>query len=233
MRFARTISTTARQRLRSAARLRVLSGMESRLAELDIPAPLQIMLSNGGTTTVEEASRLPVRLVESGPAAGALVAAHYARMLGESHVLAFDMGGTTAKLCAIEHGQPTVGSGLEVARVHRFKRGSGLPLRAPSIELIEIGAGGGSIARIDDLGLLTVGPDSAADPGPACYRLGGRLPTVTDADLVLGYLNPDTSWAAKWRWTSRQRSARSTPRSPAARMQAIEVAAGIHDVVQR
>ncbi|MEZ4524112.1 MAG: hydantoinase/oxoprolinase family protein [Thermomicrobiales bacterium] len=228
-RFSTTVANAYVQPLASG----YLSGMESRLAELDIPAPLQIMLSNGGTTTVEEASRLPVRLVESGPAAGALVAAHYARMLGESHVLAFDMGGTTAKLCAIEHGQPTVGSGLEVARVHRFKRGSGLPLRAPSIELIEIGAGGGSIARIDDLGLLTVGPDSAgADPGPACYRLGGRLPTVTDADLVLGYLNPDYFLGGEMALdVAAAVSAIDAEISGRLGMQAIEVAAGIHDVV--
>ena len=188
--YERFSTTTANAYVQPLAS-RYLLEMTNQLGNLGIPAPLQIMLSNGGTTAAVEATRVPVRLVESGPAAGALIAAHYARILNEPFVLAFDMGGTTAKLCAVEDGQPTVGSGLEVARVHRFKRGSGLPIRAPSVELIEIGAGGGSIARIDELGLLTVGPDSAgAEPGPACYGLGGKLPTVTDADLLLGYSEP-------------------------------------------
>jgi N-methylhydantoinase A len=135
---------------------------------------------------------VPVRLVESGPAAGALAAARAARQAGEDRLLSFDMGGTTAKACVIDRGEPLLAREFEVARADRFKKGSGLPIRVPVIELIEIGAGGGSVARLDRMNLLKVGPDSAgADPGPACYALGGREPTVTDADLVLGYLDPD------------------------------------------
>jgi N-methylhydantoinase A len=153
---------------------------------------LYMMLSSGGITTLDTAAKFPVRLVESGPAAGAMAAVFYGALLGERDLLAFDMGGTTAKMCLIRDGQPAMASTFEIARVHRFKRGSGLPVRVPTIELMEIGAGGGSIARVDELGLLKVGPDSAgADPGPACYGLGGVEPTVTDADAVLGYLNPD------------------------------------------
>jgi N-methylhydantoinase A/oxoprolinase/acetone carboxylase beta subunit len=153
---------------------------------------LYLMLSSGGITTLDTAARFPVRLIESGPAAGVLAAIFYGNKIGERNLVSFDMGGTTAKMCVIKHGQPTMSDDFEVARVHRFKRGSGLPVRVPTIELIEIGAGGGSIARIDELGLLKVGPESSgADPGPACYGQGGTQPTVTDADLLLGYLNPD------------------------------------------
>ncbi len=226
-------STTAANAYVQPLAARYLNVMAEHLRDAGITAPLQIMLSNGGTTTAGEAARLPVRLVESGPAAGALIAAHYARLLGENHVLAFDMGGTTAKLCAVDAGQPAIGSALEVARVHRFKRGSGLPIRAPSVELIEIGAGGGSIARIDELGLLTVGPDSAgADPGPACYGLGGALPTVTDADLALGYLNPDYFLGGRMSLNAHlATNALDTSLGEALKLPTVEIAAGIHDVV--
>ncbi len=151
-----------------------------------------LMQSSGGTTSVETAARFPIRLLESGPAAGALAAAFYGEQVGVRNLLSFDMGGTTAKACLIDDGQPGVASSLEVGRVHRFKRGSGLPVKMPVIDLIEIGAGGGSIASINELGLMVVGPESAgADPGPACYGQGGSRPTVTDANLVLGYLSPD------------------------------------------
>src|SRR5947209_2501038 len=154
-------------------------------------AALFIMLSSGGTATVDTARRFPIRLVESGPAAGALAASYYGTLTGRPNLLSFDMGGTTAKACIIDNGEPLISPDFEVARVYRFKRGSGLPVRVPVIEMIEIGAGGGSIARVDSLGLLKVGPDSAgAEPGPACYGRGGTLPTVTDADLILGYLDP-------------------------------------------
>src|SRR5204863_7534526 len=130
--------------------------------------------------------------LESGPAAGALAAAHHGVQAGYPDLLSFDMGGTTAKLCAIEGGQPLTAHEFEVDRVYRFRRGSGLPIRIPVIDMIEIGAGGGSVARVDSLGLLKVGPDSSgADSGPACYRQGGMEPTVTDADLILGYLDPN------------------------------------------
>ena len=171
---------------------RYLEDLERRLAEHEIPGQLYIMQSSGGIALPPLARRLPVRLVESGPAAGALAAAQAARERGEPKLLSFDMGGTTAKACVIDDGAPLVGREFEVARADRFKKGSGLPIRVPVIEMIEIGAGGGSIARVDRMGLLKVGPDSAgADPGPACYNLGGRLPTVTDADLLLGYLDAE------------------------------------------
>ena len=171
---------------------RYLEDLERRLAALGIDGQLYIMQSSGGTALPPLARRLPVRLVESGPAAGALAAAQAARERHEPKLLSFDMGGTTAKACVIDDGVPLVGREFEVARADRFKKGSGLPIRVPVIELIEIGAGGGSIARVDRMGLLKVGPDSAgADPGPACYTLGGRHPTVTDADLLLGYLDAE------------------------------------------
>ncbi len=166
--------------------------LERKLADLGIGGQLYIMLSSGGIALPGTAKRVPIRLVESGPAAGALAAARAARLAGESRLLSFDMGGTTAKACVIDGGEPLVAREFEVARADRFKKGSGLPIRVPVIEMIEIGAGGGSIARVDRLGLLKVGPESAgADPGPASYALGGREPTVTDADLLLGYLDPD------------------------------------------
>src|SRR5881397_3044136 len=171
---------------------RYLEDLERRLAALGIDGQLYIMQSSGGIALPPLARRLPVRLVESGPAAGALAAAQAARERGEPKLLSFDMGGTTAKACVIDDGVPLVGREFEVARADRFKKGSGLPIRVPVIEMIEIGAGGGSITRVDRMGLLKVGPDSAgADPGPACYNLGGRQPTVTDADLLLGYLDAD------------------------------------------
>jgi N-methylhydantoinase A len=171
---------------------RYLEDLERRLAELGVPGQLYIMQSSGGIALPPTARRLPIRLVGLGPAGGALAAALAARHRGERRMLSFDMGGTTAKACVIDDGAPLVAREFEVARADRFKKGSGLPVRVPVIEMIEIGAGGGSIARVDRLGLLKVGPDSAgADPGPACYNLGGRLPTVTDADLLLGYLDAE------------------------------------------
>ena len=171
---------------------RYLENLEARLHGLGIPGQLYVMQSSGGIALPPLARRLPIRLVESGPAAGALAAAQAARERGDSRLLSFDMGGTTAKACVIDGGAPLVACELEVARADRFKKGSGLPIRVPVIEMIEIGAGGGSIARVDRMGLLKVGPDSAgADPGPACYNLGGRQPTVTDADLLLGYLDAE------------------------------------------
>jgi N-methylhydantoinase A len=171
---------------------RYLDDLERKIADMGIAGGFYIMLSSGGIATPATAKRVPVRLVESGPAAGALAAARAARLAGEDRLLSFDMGGTTAKACVIDRGEPLLAREFEVARADRFKKGSGLPIRVPVIELIEIGAGGGSMARLDRMNLLKVGPDSAgADPGPACYALGGREPTVTDADLVLGYLDPD------------------------------------------
>ncbi len=166
-----------------------LDGIRDKLAALDIVAPLSLMLSSGGFTHIAEAKSAPVHLLESGPAAGALAAAHLGK--GEPRLLAFDMGGTTAKLCIVDDGVPLVAQGFEAGRTRRFMEGSGLPIRVPSVDLIEIGAGGGSIAHPDSIGLLKVGPQSAGSvPGPACYGLGGAEPTVTDANLVMGVLNP-------------------------------------------
>ena len=151
-----------------------------------------IMMSNGGVLGTETASRFPVRMMESGPAAGALVASYYAERLGLDRLLSFDMGGTTAKACLIEDRKPTVTGLFEVDRMYRFKAGSGMPVIIPAIDMIEIGAGGGSLASVDALGLLKVGPRSAgSEPGPACYGRGGENPAVTDADLVLGLLDAD------------------------------------------
>ena len=164
--------------------------LERELAERGVDSQLLWMTSSGGVVPSSMASRTPVRLIESGPAAGAVAAANYAREAGERSVLSFDMGGTTAKLCLIPNGQPMVANELEVARHERFRKGSGFPLKIQSIHMIEIGAGGGSIAAKNKLGLLAVGPRSAAAaPGPACYGRGGLEPTVTDADLLLGYLD--------------------------------------------
>lgn len=171
---------------------RYLERLDHELTSAGYQHALYIMLSSGGITNLDTAAKFPVRLTESGPAAGALAAVYFGKLTGNHDLVSFDMGGTTAKMCLIREGKPSMSDMFEIARVRRFKRGSGLPVRIPTIELIEIGAGGGSIARVDELGLLKVGPDSAsADPGPACYGQGGTRPTVTDADAVLGYLNPD------------------------------------------
>src|SRR5918999_2688357 len=169
-----------------------LAQLDARLKKIGFAGSFFVMLSSGGIATRETASRFPVRLLESGPAAGALAAAQAGVSSGHRDLLSFDMGGTTAKLCVIDNGQPLKAHEFEVDRVYRFRKGSGLPMRIPVIDMIEIGAGGGSIAHVDSLGLLKVGPESAgADPGPVCCRLGGMNPTVTDADLLLGYLDPD------------------------------------------
>ncbi|MDQ6659913.1 MAG: hydantoinase/oxoprolinase family protein, partial [Chloroflexota bacterium] len=169
-----------------------LRKLQTRLKRIGFDGSLFLMISSGGIVTVETAIRFPIRLLESGPAAGALAAASYGAACGYADLLSFDMGGTTAKFSVIDQGQPLTALDFEVDRRYRFKKGSGLPVKVPVIEMIEIGAGGGSIAHIDPLGLLKVGPGSAgAEPGPACYGYGGTEPTVTDADLVLGYLDPD------------------------------------------
>jgi N-methylhydantoinase A len=170
---------------------RYLRELESRLNKLGFDGHFFLMLSSGGIATVDTAVEYPVRLLESGPAAGALAATLYGSHAGLKELISFDMGGTTAKIAVISDGRPLIAHEFEVDRRYRFKKGSGLPVKIPVIEMIEIGTGGGSIARIDAMGLLKVGPDSAgAMPGPVCYGRGGTEPTVTDADLVLGYLDP-------------------------------------------
>jgi N-methylhydantoinase A len=169
-----------------------LRRLSDRLAQEGFPNAPLIMLSSGGVVGADTAGRHPVRMIESGPAAGALAACHYCEVLGIDRLMSFDMGGTTAKACLIEERQPLITGLFEVDRRYRFKEGSGLPVTIPSIDMIEIGAGGGSIAHVDALGLLKVGPESAGSaPGPACYGRGGTAPTVTDADLVLGLLDAD------------------------------------------
>lgn len=169
-----------------------LTRLRARLREAGVLGQLYVMQSSGGLSEVGTAARYPVRCVESGPAGGALAAAHYGALLGQRQLLSFDMGGTTAKAAIIADGEPLVAPEFEVDRGYQFKKGSGLPVKVPVIEMIEIGTGGGSIARVDDLRRMRVGPESAgARPGPACYGLDGRDATVTDADLVLGYLDPD------------------------------------------
>jgi N-methylhydantoinase A/oxoprolinase/acetone carboxylase beta subunit len=194
------VSTTAANAYVQPLMARYLAQLAEAFQRAGAGGGFFVMSSNGGSLSLELARQFPVRLVESGPAAGVSIATHLARRLDKPNVLAFDMGGTTAKISLITGGEPTRTSELEVARVRRFQKGSGLLLKAPAVELIEIGAGGGSIAHIDALGLLAVGPDSAgADPGPACYGRGGRAPTVTDADLLLGYFNADYFLGGKMR----------------------------------
>jgi 5-oxoprolinase (ATP-hydrolysing)/N-methylhydantoinase A len=170
---------------------RYLGRFQSELKRLGFHGDFWLMQSAGGLVPVDVARAFPVRLLESGPAGGALASTWFGKAAGKDSVVAFDMGGTTAKTCLIENGRPQITSMLEVGRVHRFKSGSGLPVKVPVADMIEIGAGGGSVASVNDLGLLQVGPHSAgADPGPACYGLGGEQPTVTDASLLLGYYDP-------------------------------------------
>ncbi len=189
--YDRTSTTLANVYVQGLAE-RYLGRLRERLIAIGAKGGLFIMQSNGGLCEVDTAARYPVRLIESGPAAGALAAAHYGKLLGYEDLLSFDMGGTTAKSCFIVAGEPLIAPEYEVARQYQFKKGSGLPIKVPVIEMIEIGTGGGSLARIDALGRIQVGPQSAgAEPGPVCYGRGGTEPTVTDADLVLGYLDPE------------------------------------------
>ena len=170
---------------------RYLDRFDASLRERGLRCPLLLMLSSGGLTTVETAKRFPVRLMESGPAGGAIFAGAIARANRLDKAMSFDMGGTTAKICLLDGGSAQTSRRFEVARAYRFRKDSGIPLRIPVIDMVEIGAGGGSIAWIDELGRLSVGPESAgAQPGPACYDFGGREPTVTDANVVMGRISP-------------------------------------------
>jgi len=171
---------------------RYLNKLIKRLSTIGFNGNFFIMLSSGGITSIETAKDFPVRIIESGPTAAVIASQYYGQMFNIKDMFCFDMGGTTAKSCLIQDGHAGLVSTFEVGRVQRFQKGSGLPIQVPVVDLMEIGAGGGSIAKISNLGLLQVGPESAgADPGPACYKQRGDDPTVTDADLVLGYLDPD------------------------------------------
>jgi N-methylhydantoinase A len=168
-----------------------LGRLEGRLRDAGADCPIFLMHSGGGIISIESAAEYPVRLVESGPAGGAVFAAHIAARYGLDKVLSFDMGGTTAKICLIKNGAPKTSRVFEVARSYRFKKGSGMPISIPVIDMVEIGAGGGSLAHVDALRQIRVGPESAgSEPGPACYGRGGTRPAVTDADLILGKLDP-------------------------------------------
>ena len=169
-----------------------LGRLKGRLNSEGARCPIFLMHSGGGIISLENAAEFPVRLVESGPAGGAVFAAHIAARHQIDKVLSFDMGGTTAKICLIKDQTPKTARVFEVARSYRFKKGSGMPISIPVIDMVEIGAGGGSLAHVDSLRQIRVGPESAgSEPGPACYGRGGTRPAVTDADLVLGRLDPD------------------------------------------
>jgi N-methylhydantoinase A len=193
-----------------------------------------MMLSNGGVVSADEAARAPIRLVESGPAAGALAGAWFAERLGEPRLLCFDMGGTTAKACLIDGAEPELTTTFEVARVYRHKKGSGFPVSVPSVDLVEIGAGGGSIAHVDHFGLLKVGPSSAgADPGPASYGRGGSEPTVTDADVVLGLIDPDAFLGGDMPLDASAAAAALAGVAGRLGLDAVETAAGVHELVNQ
>jgi len=186
-RFSTTVANAYVRPLMASYLLR----LRDQLKEMKLSAPLFLMMSGGGLTTLETAARFPIRLVESGPAGGAILAAQIAAECALPHVLSFDMGGTTAKICLLTDGEPERARKFEIARAYRDMKGSGIPVRIPVIEMVEIGAGGGSIARVDKLSRITVGPDSAGStPGPVCYARGGTEPAVTDANLALGKIDP-------------------------------------------
>ena len=190
MREYERLSTAACNAYVQPLMARYLRALETSLADAGVAAPLLLMTSGGGLCSLETAVRFPIRLVESGPSGGALLSATVAAQRGDREVLSYDMGGTTAKICLIDDFTPQTARNFEIARAARFMKGSGMPIRIPVIEMIEIGAGGGSIARIDELERITVGPDSAgSEPGPACYGRGGESATVTDGDLLLGRLD--------------------------------------------
>lgn len=230
--FERT-STTVANAYTQPLMEKYLSILQDELHKMGCAGSLYVMLSNDGITTGETAQKFPVRVIESGPAAGAIAAAFYCETLGLDRALSFDMGGTTAKTCLIEEGKPTTTTGFEVAKVYRFKKGSGLPIGLPVIDMIEIGVGGGSIASIDRMGLLKVGPRSAgANPGPACYNRGGADATVTDANLVLGYLNPGYFLGGEMRLEeTHAREAIDRNIGKPSGMKLVDAAWGIHQVV--
>ena len=210
-----------------------LEKLSSRLIALGFKGKLYIMLSSGGITSIETARKFPVRIIESGPTAAVIASQHYGSLFQIKDMFCFDMGGTTAKSCLIQKGQAGMVSTFEVGRVQRFKKGSGLPIQVPVVDLMEIGAGGGSMAKISNMGLLQVGPESAgADPGPVCYGKGGANPTVTDADLVLGYLDPEYFLGGSMALdkSAAENAIRETIAKPLGTT-LVEAAFGIHDLI--
>lgn len=229
--FERTSTTAANAYIQPLAN-RYLSLLETRLRELGVTSPLLMMLSNGGLSHLGEARRAPIQLLESGPAAGAIAAAYFSKRSKVADVLALDMGGTTAKLSIVEDNEPLIAYAFEAGREKRFAPGSGLPLNISTVELIEIGAGGGSIARVDSLNLLKVGPLSAgAMPGPACYMRGGSAPTVTDANLLTGSLDADTFAGGTMKLNPDAAAASLAPITRSLAMAQEQVASGVLAIV--
>lgn len=212
---------------------RYITDLRQKLVGMGLQGPLNVMLSGGGIASLDVAQETPIQMIESGPAAGAISGAYYGKLTSSKSVIAFDMGGTTAKMCLIENGEPEHSNSFEAGRVKRFCHGSGLPLKVPVIDLIEIGAGGGSIAYIDAMGLMKVGPASAgSEPGPVCYGQGGEEPTVTDADLLLGYLSPDYFLGGEMPLEmDLVRTAIDKKLSQQTGLSVIEAASGIHAIV--
>jgi N-methylhydantoinase A len=232
--YERTSTTVANAYIQKKVR-HYITGLAEGLRARGLEVPLQIMQSNGGFAGADATSTFPVRMVESGPAAGTLSAIFHGRRAGYHRLVSFDMGGTTAKIAVLTGDTPPLTNEFEVARVHRFKAGSGIPLRCPSVALNEIGAGGGSIAYIDSVGLLRVGPRSAgADPGPVCYGRGGTEPTVTDADMILGYLDPEY-FAGGSILLDRRAAERAVRESLSTQLciDLVRAAWGIHDIVNQ
>ena len=226
------VSTTVANAYVQPFAARYVAQLADALAAAGFRRGLYLMLSDGGVTVPEVAVRVPIRLLESGPAAGALAAARYGDTLGLRDLIAFDMGGTTAKACLVHNGAPSRAASFEVGRADRTKRGSGIAVRIPTVEMMEIGAGGGSLAHIDDLGLLKVGPQSAgADPGPACYGLGGERPTVTDANLLLGYMADGAELGEGLRLDRALAARAIAPLTGAAGRSTEATAAGIYQIV--
>ncbi|WP_322102305.1 hydantoinase/oxoprolinase family protein [Paraburkholderia sp. J41] len=229
--FERTSTTVANAYVKPIV-AKYLHELENRIARIQEGIPLRVMVSSGGFTSAKAGAESPILLLESGPAAGVLSALNTAYQNEVKRVLAFDMGGTTAKACVAVDGEPPVAHSFECARVERFKRGSGLPILIPSIELIEIGAGGGSIAYCNRLGLLNIGPESSGSvPGPACYARGGTDATVTDADLLLGYLNPSNFLGGEMELDTGLASAAMERLAKRLGMAATDVAWGIYNMV--
>lgn len=211
-----------------------LDELQKWLAAEGFGGSVLMMLSNGGVVSADDAASGPIRLVESGPAAGALAGTWFAKRLGIDRLLCFDMGGTTAKACLIEHGEPELTNTFEVARAYRFKKGSGFPVSVPSVDLVEIGAGGGSLARVDQFGLLKVGPDSAgADPGPASYGRGGTIPAVTDTDVLLGLLDPAAFLGGDMPLDESLAEKATGTVADGLGLDVIDTAAGVHEVVNQ
>lgn len=211
-----------------------LDELQKWLAAEGFGGSVLMMLSNGGVVSADDAARGPIRLVESGPAAGALAGSWFAKRLGIERLLCFDMGGTTAKACLIVDGEPELTNTFEVARAYRFKKGSGFPVSVPSVDLVEIGAGGGSLAHVDQFGLLKVGPESAgADPGPASYGQGGTVPAVTDADVILGMLDPAAFLGGDMPLDTSLAVGAAQTVADGLGLEMLDTAAGIHDVVNQ